>query len=417
MMNIFLSNPKKVTNMMVLILAIAALAGLLLFAPLPTGGSWGWDVAIFRAGARALLAGQNPYLPANIPLFADGAELATIPYYTYSPVFGALLAPLAALSPWLAFRAWFLGNLALYFASIVLIIKAIGWNLSSRKLVLLMLAMAAFAPLRTLLIIGQSGIVMLFFLSLSFWLLKRGRPGWAGAAISLAFFKPHLVLLIPFFMLRRQWRLLAAFAVATGLAILPFLSLVDDWVRTVFSTRGANIQFGCLPFSSLPMFLKCTMPDFSPWTWIQWTILFIVGGGVLWLIWEPADPVTHRFDLQFTMVILASLLLIDNIRVADQVLAVFAIIVLLHEISQLRQGWLRRVLVALVMAAYLLPYIADGLSLGTKDLMWTQPVWYTITTLMLFSAVATLIISERLRNRVHEMEKTKYGGKLFQSYD
>jgi hypothetical protein len=414
MMNVLTSNPKRRTNIIVLILAIAAMVVLLLFAPLPTGGSWGWDVAIFRAGARTLLAGQNPYLPANIPRFADGAELATIPYYTYSPVFGALVAPLAVLPPWLAFRAWFLENLALYFASIMMIIKAIGWNLNSRKLVLLMLSMAAFAPLRTLLIIGQSGIVMLFFLSLSFWLLKHSRAGWAGAAISLAFFKPHLVLLVPYFMLRRQWRFLACFIVATGLALLPFLGLVDDWIRTVFSTRGANIQYGCIPFSSLPMFLKCIMPDFSPWIWIQWAILLLVGVAVLWLIWEPAEPSSRRFDLQISIVVLAGLLLIDNIRVADQVLAVFAIIVMLHEISLKRQGWVRRVLVGLVMAAYLLPYIADGLSLGTKDLMWTQPVWYTIMTILLFCAVATLIVSERMSDHERAVEKSKYDGKLFQ---
>jgi len=407
--------PRRISNIIILTLSVAALVGLLLFAPLPTGGSWGWDVAIFRAGARALMQGQNPYLPANIPRFADGAQLATIPFYTYSPVFAALVAPLAALPPWVAFRFWFLGNLGLYFASILLIIKAIGWKINTRGLVLLVLAMAAFAPLRTLLIIGQSGVVMLFFLSLSFWLLKHNRPGWAGAALSLAFFKPHLVLLLPFFVWRRQWRLLGGFLAATALAVLPFWSLVGDWIHTVFSTRGANIQYGCLPFSSLPMFLKCVMPDQFPWTWTIWGILVLVGLVGLWLLWEPVPTTSHRFDLQVAAVILLGLLLIDNIRVADQVLAIFPMLIVFHETSLLPKGWLKRALISLVMAAYLTPYIADGISLATKDMMWIQPIWYTFVTLCLFGAVVILILSGRWRESHHGMKESKYGGKLIQA--
>ncbi len=414
-MSDYLRHPRKIYNFIILTLAVTALVGLLLFAPLPTGGSWGWDVAIFRAGARALMQGQNPYLPANIPRFADGAQLATIPFYTYSPIFAVLVAPLAALPPWLAFRFWFLGNLALYFASILLIIKAIGWKISIRGLVLLMLVMAAFAPLRTLLIIGQSGVVMLFFLSLSYWLLKHTHPGWAGAALSLAFFKPHLILLIPFFIWRRQWRLLGGFLTATVLAALPFWSLVGDWMRTIFSTRGANIQYGCLPFSSLPMFLKCLMPDHFPYTWAIWGILVLVGLVALWLVWEPVPTASHRFDLQIASVILLGLLLIDNIRVADQVLAIFAMLVIFHETSLLPKGWLKRASVGLVMAAYLAPYIADGMSLATKDMMWIQPVWYTLVTLALFGALAVLVISEKAAGFHRDMEESKYGGKLIQA--
>jgi hypothetical protein len=284
-----------------------------------------------------------------------------------------------------------------------------------RGLVLLMVAMAAFSPLRTLLIIGQSGVVMLFFLSLSFWLLKHNRLGWGGAALSLAFFKPHLVLLIPFFVWRRQWRFLGGFLAATVLSVLPFWGLIGDWMRAVFSTRGANIQYGCLPFSSLPMLLKCVMPDHLPWTWTIWGILVLVGVVELWLVWEPAPSTSHRFDLQIASVILIGLLLIDNIRVADQVLAIFPILVVLHGTSLLQKGWLKRVLVGLLMAAYLAPYIADGMSLATKDLMWTQPVWYTFVTISLFGAVAVLIISERMKELYHGVKESKYGGKLIQA--
>src|SRR3972149_8465252 len=244
-------------KLLVLLLGVMALLVLLALSPLPSIPSWGWDVAVYRAGSKALLNGENPYLPENIPRFADGADLATIPYYVYSPAFAVLFAPLALLPPWLTIRVWFILYLVLYLASGILITRLLNWRLSQRDLLALTLGLALYPPLRTQMVWGQSAIVMLFILTLSIALLRRGRPLWAGAVLSLGFFKPHLVLLLPFFAIRRQWRYLTGFVVGLAVTTLPFLGWVDDWLRALVAARAVNVGFGCLPFSSLNMLLRC----------------------------------------------------------------------------------------------------------------------------------------------------------------
>ena len=148
----------------IVILAYGILFVLLLLAPLESIEHWGWDIAVFRAGSNALIKGKNPYIPANIHRFSNGAELATIPYYVYSPFFGFLIAPVALLSPWLAFRLWFIVNIFLYVTSVVILLSALNWQPHPKVFIGIAVASAAFAPLRTLLGVGQSGVIMLFFL-------------------------------------------------------------------------------------------------------------------------------------------------------------------------------------------------------------------------------------------------------------
>lgn len=362
-----------------------------LLIPLPQWPSWGWDVAVFRAGAKALIAGANPYTASNIPRFADQAELASIPYYTYSPFFAILIAPLTVLPPWFAFRLWFWGNLILYMASIFLIKEALQWTLTPKRLLFLSLTLVLYAPLRTLLIIGQSGIVMLFFLSLSFWLIKRLRPGVAGVVLSQAFFKPHLVLVLPFLALRRQWRLLLAFGLTSILTLLPFLPLVDDWVRTMFSTRAANLAYGCLPFSSLGMLVECTFG--ATHTKIIALILYgLVAGLVLIFIRQQADPSSTSYDLQFGLVVIATVLLLDNVRVADLILLVFPFIILLSSMRFVVALRTRFIIYWLVAVAYVIPYAALTAAVVTQNPMWNMPIWYTFTSIFLGAAIVLLIV-------------------------
>jgi hypothetical protein len=77
-----------------LLLLLSILIATIAYAPVDDIKGWGWDVAVFRAGSKALLQVQNPYDPSNILQYADGAELATIPHFIYAPFFAVLIGPL-----------------------------------------------------------------------------------------------------------------------------------------------------------------------------------------------------------------------------------------------------------------------------------------------------------------------------------
>lgn len=100
--------------------------------------------------------------------FSGGAELAGIPNFVYAPIFAILMGPLTLLEPWLASRAWFILNLIACTGAAVAIMAALRWTPTPRAFLLFLLGLAAFPPLRTLLVIGQSGGIMLLLLALAF---------------------------------------------------------------------------------------------------------------------------------------------------------------------------------------------------------------------------------------------------------
>jgi len=98
-------------------------------------------------------------------------------------------------------------------------------------------ALLGWDPLLTVLRSGQTGLMLGSLLTASWFLLRRGRPGWAGVAAGMAISVKVVPALILVVLLIKQRR---AFAVATltvltiGLSVLALTSVQDhlDYVRT-----------------------------------------------------------------------------------------------------------------------------------------------------------------------------------------
>ncbi len=373
-------------------IAIAGLFALVLLFPFEQIRNWGWDIAVFRAGSSALLHGQNPYDPANVVKFSDGAELATIPNYVYAPFFAILIGPLSLLEPWLASRAWFVINMAACAAAIAAIMAALHWTPSLRAFTLIVLGLAFFPPFRTLLVIGQSGGIMLLLLALSFLLLSRGRQVSAGFALGLALFKPHLLLVPLFLALRRQWKVVLTVLLTLLVTSVPFWNLLDDWAISLISTRADNLGYGCLAFSSLTSLLRCFTE--APFAQALFTLILILFG--YWLVREDASPQSSSFALQLGLVVSLSLFVIDNVRVADLILLVLPFLVSLYALQSVESDLVRRSVIGLLTAAYLFPYFAQVYGrLTGHPLLFEMPIWYAAMPAGLFSATTVLLIERR----------------------
>jgi hypothetical protein len=76
---------------------------------------------------------------------------------------------------------------------------------------------------------GQIDLALLLILTLALWALRGGRAGVAGALVALgALFKIYPVLLLGFFVAKRQWRALAGFMV--GMIVFNSISItVMGW--------------------------------------------------------------------------------------------------------------------------------------------------------------------------------------------
>jgi hypothetical protein len=396
----FLSKDKTLVIMrhtslrwLLLIVALIGLGVLLVNAPFADISYWGIDVYTYRAAAKAMMMGADPYFEPNILRFADGATVGNIHDYIYAPYFAFALRPLAWLSPETASRVWFPLNLAWYFASVGLLLLAMRWHPVPKTYLVIIGALILFPPLRTTLIIGQSTILLLFFFSLSLFLFSRQRLLLSGLALSLGLFKPHLFPLLLFFALYGQWRWLLGVGLGLVALNLPFLDWMDNWIFAVMAVHDTNLAPSqCFQMVSLGSLLNCILP------WPNWLTMGLLGAlslGLLITFWQispgcdtSSEIRAQIFERHFALFVTLSVLLIDHTRIADQMLLVFPLLVIWRDWHVLEKPVIHRIAVALMLFIYILPYALD--ILGPKQIAFILPFWY----IGLSGAVLGLLILE-----------------------
>lgn len=381
----------QILRVALLILAAGALLGLIMLAPLSNITQWGIDGNVFRAGAKALRLGESPYAEPVIVRHADGGPLGNIHNFVYAPFFAFLLQPLGWFSADVGLRLWFLANLVMYFAAAALLLRAAvpGRAPAPVTFLGLMLGLIAFPPLRTTLIIGQNTIFLLFWFSLSFFWLKRERPFLAGLALSLAFFKPHLILLLPFFILKRQWRLLIGWGIGLAVGLLPFWYLWGDWLAAIRDTYELNLAVGgCLRMVSVTTLLRCFAPPGIA-TAVFWTSWLALLAGAFWLVRRRTAPSQPAFDRDLALILCVTTLALDNIRIADQMLLLLPLLVILRDWPLLAGKGRRLGQVALLGTVYILPYAVDLLQ--GRNIGYILPLWYAGVSLAVTLALLQVL--------------------------
>ncbi len=158
------------------------------------------DFTVFYRGAELFRAGQMAQLHDLHPAFE---ELVFVPF-TYLGYFPA-------------YAAWTLLNLVMVTLSLALVRKTFE-EVGRLSPLILILSVAAFAPVVRALIQGQDSILLLLLVTLCVFLLARNRVVLAGAVLGLGMFKFHLVLPLALLLaVRRPRLLLGLFPVTAGL--------------------------------------------------------------------------------------------------------------------------------------------------------------------------------------------------------
>ena len=134
----------------------------------------------------------------------------------YPPFFFVFTAPFAALPMVVAAPLWFLLNLALAVAGVILAVRAFRprdadpppWTTYA------LVALANVAVLGGNLGRGQVNILIVFFVVASIWAAARAKDDLAGFTLAIAFMlKLTPVLLLAYYVWKRRWRTLRGFAV------------------------------------------------------------------------------------------------------------------------------------------------------------------------------------------------------------
>jgi hypothetical protein len=237
------------------------------------------DYVCYWAAGKLVAAGESPYdevLQTQIQ-HERGWNKATdglgvydfLPYY-YPPWFAAVCALLVPLGYDGAKAAWLALNLELLLLSGYLLRDAVpGVPRTVAPVLVPLFGMSVIA-----LLVGQTSILVLFLVALSWKLLRRGNDRVAGAALALVTTKPQLAALLVAALLiwsarQRRWGVLAGFAVtlaalaAIGAAIAPAWPL--EMMRAAERTPPPTAHF--------------------PWIGTTWYLVLKAAGLPSWALW------------------------------------------------------------------------------------------------------------------------------------
>jgi hypothetical protein len=188
--------------------------------------------------AVAFVRGGDMYaMNDSIPYWIESGQINL--WNLNPPHFHLLLLPLARLSNSTALGVWMLFNfICLYFAlKLILAEVRIEWAPLTRQLAVL--GMLAFIGTGTALLTGHLSFLMFLLLTLAWRDARRGR--WTRSAVALALalsVKPFLLMLVPYYVWKRQWRAVGALVGTVGLCFLAGL--------VVFGVDNSRSWLECL---------------------------------------------------------------------------------------------------------------------------------------------------------------------------
>ncbi len=317
-------------------------------------------------------------------------------YYpmVYPPFYYMLLSPLAKLPYAWALTIWMLAIGGAIAATLCL--WARFYPAAQSHWGKCLLATLAFFPLLMCFNTAHKSTFLLLILTGTYLLLYHRKPFASGALFGLIAFKPHLGLVIGIAMLlKRQWNFVAGCAVTV--ATLLFLSLLAGWdlcqayfwqclsMSDYSSTSGYLLteSHNLIGAAGLLFGTDSTFGAIVFWVMAA-GLMAIVGFGMKGSIQTDSK----RFALQFSMLVIATVLLSPHFYVYDLTILLLPIGLVVFELGKWQGrrtlNWQRQWLLASCLGLF----VFTGLSKRVAEVIGVQP-----TVLLLIVAAVLLATS------------------------
>jgi hypothetical protein len=227
-------------------------------------------VQFFVAMTHGLMAGESDFgvFLATTKRFTDGATMYASQQVDFTPpAFHIVLIPLTYLDSRLAFVLWTAANTIAAVFVVRTCLRALPGGWKHRWVVAAWVANAAGVQMTVRL--GQvSWLVAL--LVLPAWLAARSSRHWAaGLSMGVAMaFKPFLLVGVLVFLVRRQWRMLAASVIAAAASCSASIILCGwtpfrDWLMNLTLTPDPAYATHALNSSWLALIARLGLPALS----------------------------------------------------------------------------------------------------------------------------------------------------------
>jgi len=384
--------------------------------------------AILRDGHGDLLYDLDTQLDAQYRVRGSQAERGdTLLPYNHLPFEAMLIAPVMDLPYPAIFALWtLLAGLAVGLSLGMLDgtlpgARPLGWVLS--------MAACSYLPLMRSLMLGQNSPLVLMGLCATYALLRRGQPGWAGAALLLVALKPQVLPMVGLLMLLQgYWRSLLVFAAllaAGSVAAMPLLGVdwpldyvrlligVADWEYTgaidpgiMHNWRGLSTHlFGSwapalvTPFLALMSLLSVGL---LVWAWYNPRRASVAQAEEQ--VEEQTQTLSHRptWDLLWALAVVLSVLISPHLNPHDLTLLIFpGWIVASYAASGIWSRGVSRLWGLLLVAGYLVFPIAQMIQ-GNDG----NPAVAVVPSVLLMVAIAWLLAQQIANWRAPSPEST-----------
>lgn len=287
------------------------------------------DFIEYWTATKLLLNGGNPYSPSELLASQDALGWSqSEPLMMWNPPWTlSFTLPFGLVDYQTAQFAWFLSHTLIIFVGAKLLWKIYGGDVEKSRYAAL--SIISFAPTYFALLLGQIGPLILLGLIAFLASVKKKAWGLAGAALTMAAIKPHLLYLFWLALLmwtlkNLQWKLVTGFMV-TGIAVALLPLLLD---RDVYLQYFDLLKTGrvikpldwATPSLGTALAELLAIPD----TWIRWLPSV---GGVVWLLWYWSRRAeTWDWLSELPLVLLVSVVTASFVWTFDQVVLVPAVI-------------------------------------------------------------------------------------------
>lgn len=258
--------------------------------------------------------------------------------YNHPPFEALLFAPLAWLSYPAAFAVWSILNLIILGILPVLLRPHVPL-LEQIPLSLCWVAELAFFPVFVSLLQGQDSVLLVLLFVLTFIALSTNRDLSAGVFLGLGLFRFHMVLpLVLILLLRKKGRAILGFLIsALGLGLISIATVgwnealrYPDYVWNVEKTTNSAAAL----VSTMPN-LRGFVHMFLPWSpRVQVGVSMLSAVLLLWASYQWDDRDLGRFDLSFSLAMLATVLLSYHVLVHDLSLLLLPIVLVVQYLNK-----------------------------------------------------------------------------------
>ena len=194
------------------------------------------DFSAFYTAGESGNHGLSPYLNyLNAPSHIwDGVNLENHSRFLYPPLAANFFQLIAFLPFPIAKGLWTGIVLLCLAASLFISLRVLKQPLDAISLLILGIFVCLFYPLFLLLERGQvDTLTLLLWIGGIAWIVQRKRTFWAGILFALAaLFKLHCIYILPFLVLRRQWKAIGGLA-AGGVGLVLLSTLLNGPASTL----------------------------------------------------------------------------------------------------------------------------------------------------------------------------------------